>query len=363
MYVTASSPMNSGSHLRALGVLDGVFGGIQRSLGVSGLQALFAINVGSASVLAVYPGDGAASLGDASSSTEGVALRLAQLVPSLFADAPSTAFSPFFGALPSSPANSNALNCTFSFVVSRLPTLFLMQSIEPVGGPTLTPLLGFGIGSCVAIVVVLQLFRHLCMRDIFLSHAWNPKSRRQEALSFEVDRFFREKRGYRVWFDNEDMGHDLDCSMCCGILRSGCVVALISENYAKSENCKKELRWAQLFCKPVVACRVESDPGWLPREGTELFELLGRNKKNMPHLTLNAINWEVSLDKLLRFVRWVSIWTYICPICLSICCCCRGRENAPPLPATNHSSHEGGSLGYFFGKREGPTRVLNRTLP
>jgi hypothetical protein len=73
--------------------------------------------------------------------------------------------------------------------------------------------------------------------DIFFSHAWKDKS----FLSHVHDYLIR--KGYQVWYDQTEMGHDIKESMRNGLINSKVVLVCLSSVYQTINlNCAKLLR-------------------------------------------------------------------------------------------------------------------------
>ena len=62
------------------------------------------------------------------------------------------------------------------------------------------------------------------------------------------------EKGYKIWIDYEQMitGDFLADKMTEGILRSELFLAFISEDYCKSKNCKRELKFADEKQKNII---------------------------------------------------------------------------------------------------------------
>ena len=71
--------------------------------------------------------------------------------------------------------------------------------------------------------------------DIFFSHPWAEKPFLCHVYSLLVG------QGYRVWYDQNDMGYDLHKSMREGIEGSHVVLACVNSVYEKRPNCMFEL--------------------------------------------------------------------------------------------------------------------------
>jgi len=88
--------------------------------------------------------------------------------------------------------------------------------------------------------------------DIFFSHPWAKKPFLSHLFSL------LHKRGFRVWYDVNDMGYDLTESMRTGVERSFLTVACIDSQYQVRDNCLLELDFATQMKRPIVAVVTES---------------------------------------------------------------------------------------------------------
>ena len=95
-------------------------------------------------------------------------------------------------------------------------------------------------------------------RQVFLSYCWGRGERRKPLATEVYVALLHE--GFSVWLDDVEMKHDMHKSMYEGVSNCDVVVALITPDYAASENCLFELRCAASAKKPVVACCAE--PGF-----------------------------------------------------------------------------------------------------
>jgi hypothetical protein len=105
--------------------------------------------------------------------------------------------------------------------------------------------------------------------DIFFSHAWVNKP-----LLSHVYRMLT-KAGYKVWYDMNDMGHDLNESMKQGIQNSAVVVACVNTVYQSRPACMFELAEARsIEGKQIVSVVLEENPFvWASPELEELCRL------------------------------------------------------------------------------------------
>lgn len=74
--------------------------------------------------------------------------------------------------------------------------------------------------------------------DIFLSHPWSTKPFLSHVFNYLT------RMGYRVWYDQFNMGHDLRKSMEQGIARSHLMLVCVNKTYQERPNCMFELETA-----------------------------------------------------------------------------------------------------------------------
>ena len=107
--------------------------------------------------------------------------------------------------------------------------------------------------------------------DVFFSHAWVDKP-----LLCHVYHTLT-KLGYRVWYDQTDMGHDIKESTKRGIASSKVVIACVNPTYQSRDTCIFELREANATGKPIVSLVTEDDPlTWATPEVQDLCKLKSR---------------------------------------------------------------------------------------
>jgi serine/threonine protein kinase len=94
--------------------------------------------------------------------------------------------------------------------------------------------------------------------DIFLSYAWGSNKCHKPFANHVY--LSLTNCGYRVWFDSNNIGTELERDMREGITNSRAVVILLSPDYAASRNCQMELSITSELKKPFVICMVE--PGY-----------------------------------------------------------------------------------------------------
>jgi hypothetical protein len=87
--------------------------------------------------------------------------------------------------------------------------------------------------------------------DIFFSHTWIHKC----VLSYVYEALTRS--GYRVWYDMDEMGYDLQKSMRDGIANSTVVVVCLNRLYMSRENCMFELKEAYKTGKRIIVFAIE----------------------------------------------------------------------------------------------------------
>lgn len=87
--------------------------------------------------------------------------------------------------------------------------------------------------------------------DLFFSHAWKNKPFLSHVYHLLV------QGGYRIWYDQSDMGHDLEESMRKGISSSQAVLVCLNSVYLTRSNCLFELREAKKQNKPIITLLIE----------------------------------------------------------------------------------------------------------
>jgi hypothetical protein len=121
--------------------------------------------------------------------------------------------------------------------------------------------------------------------DVFFSHTWSSKP----FLSHV--HYLLCRTGYKVWYDQLDMGHDLDGSMKGGISNSNIVLVCLNKSYQERPNCMKELRWAVSFAKEIVVLVIEKDVfSWANEEVKCLCKL--STKMFVDISDLSTLSWE-----------------------------------------------------------------------
>ena len=90
--------------------------------------------------------------------------------------------------------------------------------------------------------------------DIFLSHPWRNKNVLRHVMKF------LNSSGYRVWYDQNEMGWDVSRSMTDGIENSQIVLVCLNKLYLGSKNCMFELVESRKINKNIVTLVTESDP-------------------------------------------------------------------------------------------------------
>jgi serine/threonine protein kinase len=138
--------------------------------------------------------------------------------------------------------------------------------------------------------------------DVFFSHPWAQKSFLSSIYYF-LTRF-----GYRVWFDQQNMPHNLTQGMIGGIAASDVVVVCVGPLYQTSNNCMLELRAAVASGKPVVTVLTERlTTGWASEEITRLCQFT--SMMYVDASAAAALNWECDdgpTDEMLDMARSLS---------------------------------------------------------
>ena len=94
-------------------------------------------------------------------------------------------------------------------------------------------------------------------KHVMISYSWAEQEVVKRISSSLSD------SGLTVWMDIEGgMSVDVYDSMAIGVQNAACIVACMSANYQKSENCKLELKFSRQLGVPIVPVRLEIDPDW-----------------------------------------------------------------------------------------------------
>jgi hypothetical protein len=93
-------------------------------------------------------------------------------------------------------------------------------------------------------------------RDMFFSHAWADKP----FLRHVYGRLLQ--ANLLMWYDEEDMGHDIKESMAQGIAQSKVVLVCLSKTYVTRPNCLFELREAARQGRSIVVLLLDGIEGW-----------------------------------------------------------------------------------------------------
>jgi len=124
--------------------------------------------------------------------------------------------------------------------------------------------------------------------DIFLSHPWGTKPFLSHIFNYLT------RLGYRVWYDQFNMGHDLRESMENGIARSHLVLFCINSAYQDSKNCMFELTTAteKFPDKKRITLVLESNVfSWANEQLSSLCEIQSKLWFDLS-TALEAGNWE-----------------------------------------------------------------------
>ncbi len=97
--------------------------------------------------------------------------------------------------------------------------------------------------------------------DLFFSHAWVNKDILSHLQIILV------RNGYRVWYDEINMGFSLKDSMKQGITSSKIILICLNAHYQSRANCLFELREAVASQKPIVVFLLQNNPmDWVNEE-------------------------------------------------------------------------------------------------
>ena len=148
--------------------------------------------------------------------------------------------------------------------------------------------------------------------DIFFSHRWASKPFLSHVYSLLCE------QGFRVWYDVNEMGYDLDKSMRDGVQNSTVVLACVDPEYQRRPNCMLELRHAhkcvteelgQHRTKAILGVMMQDGVGWGENWGTdELQDILNTQGKMFVqlHELGNLPGWgdqESSIEELVQKLR------------------------------------------------------------
>jgi serine/threonine protein kinase len=120
--------------------------------------------------------------------------------------------------------------------------------------------------------------------DIFLSHTWSSKPFLSHVYAY------LSRHGYRVWYDQNEMRHDMIDSMNEGIENSKYFMACVSQAYQKSKNCMFEFTKA-VDTKPdkILFLSLEADAeSW----ATGGIQSARRNTNFFDFSDVANANWE-----------------------------------------------------------------------
>lgn len=129
--------------------------------------------------------------------------------------------------------------------------------------------------------------------DIFFSHVWTMKYFLRHVFAELV------KGGYKVWYDENDMGMDLKAAMTEGIANSSVFVVFLNSTYQTRPNCMYELREAKRLNKTIITVILDPYPtgpnGWANEEILEICELASKMYVDVSSLRLSDA-WEAMKD-------------------------------------------------------------------
>jgi serine/threonine protein kinase len=120
--------------------------------------------------------------------------------------------------------------------------------------------------------------------DIFLSHTWSSKPFLSRVYMYLAS------QGFRVWYDQNEMGHDMIGSMSDGIANSKYFIACISQTYQASKFCMFEFETAvNKNANSVILINIESDADtWL----MDKIQKLKRKNNYLDFCSLANEDWE-----------------------------------------------------------------------
>lgn len=164
--------------------------------------------------------------------------------------------------------------------------------------------------------VLSHIFARMCSDkyDIFFSHPWADKVVLRHVYRALCD------NGYRVWFDEHDMGYHLKEAMDNGVMMSSSFIACIDLKYQNSDFCMRELRAASADAskKPIIVLVTQSlDEQWANNELkslcstadkkyvdiSELCTLQDKGGSPLKNSDGTPCTWENPSDELLEMLR------------------------------------------------------------
>lgn len=107
--------------------------------------------------------------------------------------------------------------------------------------------------QCLTTLREISKLHFLTLKDIFFSYS------RKDDVFLQIIRNQLLSMGYRLWFDDHDMKHDITQSIQNGIENSKVFLACVSNNYQTSEYCRQELMYAKACKKPIITILLNND--------------------------------------------------------------------------------------------------------
>ena len=108
-------------------------------------------------------------------------------------------------------------------------------------------------------------------KDIFISYNWNIKD--------QVKKLYENLKslGYKVWLDDRNLetsNNALTVQLASAIKHSKLFICCITTDYCKSNNCNREIEYADSSAKPIIPLMIEKI---LPTNIEEI-PITGRNQ-------------------------------------------------------------------------------------
>jgi hypothetical protein len=124
--------------------------------------------------------------------------------------------------------------------------------------------------------------------DIFFSHTWSQKPFLSNIYNYLT------KKGFRVWYDQYDMGHNMVKSMSDGVQNSSVILVCASEAYQNSNYCMFELKESYTLKKPILTIVIQENPlSWASEKYCELCTLKSNQYIDISKYS-TEINWNIN---------------------------------------------------------------------
>jgi isocitrate dehydrogenase len=108
-------------------------------------------------------------------------------------------------------------------------------------------------------------------KDIFISYNWNIKD--------QVKKLYENLKslGYNVWLDDKNLetsNNALTVQLASAIKNSKLFICCVTTDYCKSNNCNREIEYADSSAKPIIPLMIEK----ISPTNIEEIQITGRNQ-------------------------------------------------------------------------------------